>query len=78
MPFSRWSGLPEKTISMRQFLVPNLIPRQSCHDHRIIASNRMSKVQQRDERRREVKSFGGLQQRGPCSGNSYRQAFAKA
>ena len=42
MPFSRWSGLPEKTISMRQILVPNLIPRLSCHDHRIIASNRMS------------------------------------
>ena len=26
MPFSRWSGLPEKTILMRQILVPNLMP----------------------------------------------------
>jgi hypothetical protein len=77
MPFSRWLALPEKTISMRQILVPNLAPRQSCHDHQIIASNRTSKLQ-RDEQRQTVRSFGSIQQQGPCSENSYRQAFAKA
>src|SRR3974390_172803 len=63
MPFSRWSGLPEKTISIRQILVPNLMPRRSCHDPRIIASNRTSKLQ-RDEQRQTVGSFGRIQQRG--------------
>jgi hypothetical protein len=77
MPFSRWSGLPVKTISMRQILVPNLIPRQTCHDHRIIASNRTSKLQ-RDEQSQTVRSFGSIRQQGPCSENSYREAFAKA
>ena len=77
MPFSRWSGLPEKTISMRQILVPNLMPRRSCHDPRIIASNRTSKLQ-RDEQRQTVGSFGSIQQQNPCSEHSYRQAFAKA
>ena len=76
MPFSRWSGLPEKTILMRQILVPNLMPRRSCHD-RIIASSRTSKLQ-RDEQRQTVGSFGSIQQQNPCSENSYRQAFAKA
>jgi hypothetical protein len=43
-----------------------------------IAVNRTSKLQQRDEQRRVVRSFGDVQQRGPCSENSYRQAYAKA
>src|SRR6516225_1653162 len=76
MPFSRWSGLPEKTILMRQILVPNLMPRRSCHD-RIIASSRTSKLL-RDEQRQTVGSFGSIQQQNPCSEDSYRQAFAKA
>ena len=78
MPFSRWSGLPEKTILMRPTLAPTPIPRRSRRDHRTIAGNRTSKLQRRDERRQTVRSFGSIQQQGPCSENSYRQAFAKA
>ena len=40
-PFSRWSGLPEKTISMRRISVPTPIPQRSCRGR---AANQMGKL----------------------------------
>jgi hypothetical protein len=55
------------------------IPTQqrSCREHRIIASNRMGKLRQRNRRLLVMGTFRRLQQ-GPSSEYSYRQAFAKA
>jgi hypothetical protein len=49
MPSSRWWVLPEKMISTRLISVATPIPPQSCRDPRIIASDRTSGLQQRDE-----------------------------
>jgi hypothetical protein len=51
MPYSRWSVLPEKMISMRQISVPGLLPQRSCQGPRIIASKRMNKLRERDRER---------------------------
>ena len=59
MRFSRWSALPEKMISMRRISAPTPIPQRSCRDHRIIASNRMGKLRQRNGRPLVVGSFRG-------------------
>ena len=76
MLFSRWWELPEKMISMRRISVPTLVLHRSDRDHRIVASNRMDNLQQRNL------SAGGEKlpdlQQGPSSEYSYRQAFAKA
>ncbi|MFZ1094147.1 MAG: hypothetical protein WAN75_33885, partial [Xanthobacteraceae bacterium] len=70
-------ALPEKMISMRRISVPTPIPQRSRRDHRIIASNRIVKLQQRNGQRVVMASFRGLRQ-GPSSEYSYRRAFAKA
>jgi hypothetical protein len=49
----------------------------AARDHRIIASNRMDNLQQRNGQRLVMASFRGLQH-GPSSEYSYRQAFGKA
>ena len=72
MPFSRWSGLLEKMISMRRISVAGPIPQRSCRDPRIIASNPMDKLRQRD-RGRPFQTLQGL-----SSEYGYRQAYAKA
>ena len=77
MRFSRSWALPEKMISMRRISVPTPIPQRSCRDRRIIASNRMGKLRQRNGQRLVMESFQSLRQ-GPSSEYSYRQAFAKA
>jgi hypothetical protein len=77
MRFSRWWELLEKMIWMRRISVPTLILQRSYRDHRIIASNRMDNLQQRNGQRLVMASFRGLQQ-APSSEYSYRQAFGKA
>ena len=77
MRFSRWSVLPEKMISTRRISVPIPTPQRSCRDHRIIASNRMGKLRQRNGQLLVMGSFRRLQP-SPSSEYSYRQAFAKA
>jgi hypothetical protein len=56
---------------------PDLGAESNRRDHRIIASDRMGKLQVRDTQRPTIKSFRGLRP-SPSSENSYRQAFAKA
>jgi hypothetical protein len=75
--FSRWSALPEKMISMRRISLPTPIPQRACHDHRIIASNRMGKLRQRNGRFLVMGSFRRVRP-SPSSEYSYRQPSAKA
>src|SRR6516225_3261464 len=44
MPFSRWSGLPERMILTRLTSVPAPMPQRSYRQHRINASNRTGKL----------------------------------
>jgi hypothetical protein len=71
-PFSRWSGLPEKMISMRRISVPTPILQRSCKDPEIMASKRTDKLRQRDRGR----PFQTQQELS--SEYSYQQAFGKA
>ena len=74
--FSRWSGSPEKMMSMRQTSVRPPIPRRSCRDG-MIAYNRMGKLRQHKGQLLATGRFQALQQ-GPFSERSYRQAFVGA
>ena len=67
MPFSRWSALPEKMISMRRISMPAPIPQRSRRDRRIIASKRMGKLRQRNGQRLVMGSFRGFGQVRPRS-----------
>jgi hypothetical protein len=77
MPFSRWSVLPEKMISMRRISMPARIPPPSPRDHRISASIRMGKLRHRNGQQQVLGTLRGLRP-GQSSKDRYRQAFAKA
>ena len=75
MPFSRWSALPEKMISMPRIsaLPPSL--QQSCHGR---AANRMGKLRQGNALGLVMEGVQSPRAQSPSSKDSYRQAFGKA
>jgi hypothetical protein len=58
--------------------MPPPIPRRTCRQQRRTANGRTGTLELSNKQRRIARSFADPRQQGPCSENSYRQAFAKA